>query len=154
MIDFNVVYNAFIDSLSFNDIPDQFKTGFVLSIPTGQDRITAAAAQMVESWRSQWAGNYQNIEKSNLIDEVAEKRERIEQKEADAETPTEIHIQTLLGDIIPGFKDGTYDRAVNERDLFVVTQMTDFLNNLSKPVPPAVTAYFSERLSVPGTGSR
>ncbi|HUD19017.1 MAG TPA: hypothetical protein VMR81_01040 [Patescibacteria group bacterium] len=149
MIDFNAVYNVFIDSLSFNDIPQQFKTELILSIPTGQDRIAAGAAQMVESWRNDWAKDYKNIEKSNLIDDVADKRVRIEQKETEA--PEEIHIQRLLEDIIPGFKDGTYQQALDERDMYVVTQMADFLGRIGKPVPHAVTTFFNERLSVPPT---
>lgn len=151
MADFNAVHNAFIDSLSFNDIPQQCKTPSLMALPPGQDRIRSATVQMINSWQNDWSNGAENEDKSKLISEVVEKRALIERTESQNGVLDETRIQSLLADMISGFNDASYQQALYERDIFVATRMADFLNRLGKPVPPAVTNYFSERVSIPTT---
>jgi len=149
MISFNTVLNAFIDSLTFADIPQRLKTESLLSAPPGRDRVNTAVLKLISEWHTAWAGDVANLQKIKLIGEVEEKRALIERHESENGNLDEARVGVLLSDMVMGFKDGTYKRALEERDMFVVVKMSEFLNKATKQIPEAIQLYFQERLNMP-----
>ncbi len=149
LTDFNTVHNAFIDALSFDDIPQRLKTESLLAIPPGRDRINTAVVQLMNEWCTDWAKDDQNKQKSHLIQEVEEKRALLERGENQNGTIDEEKIRILLSDMVTGFKNGSYNQALEERNMYIVLRMTDYLNKIGKPTPEPFKSYFQERLAMP-----
>jgi len=149
MTSFNAALNAFIDSLTFDDIPEACKTDAVLAAPPGRDRINTAVQLLMNEWEMIWGGDASNTNKMELLWEVAEKRAYIEANKTENGITDATNIERLLSDMVPGFKDGAYSKALEERNLFVVTKMAGFLNKLDKLIPPAIQQYFQDRLNMP-----
>lgn len=146
-VNFNEIQNAFIDALSFGDLPQSLKTDLLMAIPPGRDRSCAAVVSLLALWRNEWSKGGNNFDNAAIIEHVEESRELLIQQQEDKELIDETRISTLLADMIPDFKNGTYARIVEERNVYIATQMADFLTKRGKPVPEIITAYLSQHQS-------
>jgi pheromone shutdown protein TraB len=143
-VNFNEIQNAFIDALSFGDLPQSVKTDLLMAVPPGHDRMCAAVISMLALWRNEWSKGGNNFDKAAIIEHVEESRELLIQQQEDKELIDETRISVLLSDMIPAFKNGTYMRIVEERNEYLAAQMADFLTKREKAVPQILTAYLSE----------
>jgi hypothetical protein len=143
MVDYNQIQNSFIDALTIEDVENIVQKELLSAIPPGRDRVCAAVVNMLAQWNKDWSLCEHNYEKAKIIQQVEESRTLLIRQEEEKELIDETRITSLLSDMIPQFRDGTYTRTINERELYLVTQMRDFLVQRGKSVPQAVTEYIS-----------
>ena len=143
-VGYNEVLNAFIDALPFNKIPNNYKSDTSLTPLTGRDGVCSAVRTMMLEWQTLWSRNGNNIEKMKVIQEVEDSRDLLIRREEQKELVDEVRIAQLLSDMIPEFKDGTYVRLIAQREVFLVTQMAQFLERAGVPIPEALTHYITQ----------
>lgn len=142
-VDYNQVLNAFIDALPFDKIPDNYKSDTSLTPLTGRDGVCAAVRTMTLEWQTLWNRSGANFDKITIIQKVEDSRDLLVRKEEEKALIDETHISELLSDMIPEFKDGTYFRLLAEREVFLVTQMAQFLQRVGIPIPETMTQYIA-----------
>jgi len=143
-VDYNQVINAFIDAVPFGKIPNYYKNDNSLTPLTGRDSVCAAVRTMILEWQNLWNHNGANFEKITIIQKVDDARELMVRKEEEKALIDEMHICELLSDMIPEYKDGTYNRLLSERETFLVTRMAQFLVRAGVPVPETITQFITE----------
>jgi len=141
---YNQVLNAFIDTLPFEKIPNNFKNGSSLETLRGRDGVCAAVKIMTLEWEALWGRSEKNFEKIQITEHVEESRALLLRKEEEKEIIDETRMNQLLSDMVPKYKDGTYQRILAEREAFLVTQMSLFLQRLGIPVPQIINQYQTE----------
>ena len=144
MVDFNQIQNAFIDALTIEDVENVIQKELLAAIPPGRDRVCAAVVNMISDWNKEWSGGEYNFDKTKIIQQVEESRALLARQEEDKELIDEARITSLLCDMTPEYKDGTYQRILNERELYLVTQMSEFLSRLGRAIPVIITEYISQ----------
>lgn len=143
-VGYNQVLNSFIDALPFEKIPNTFKNESSLDTLKGRDGICAAVKAMTLEWETLWGRAANNFEKIQTVQKVEDARGLILRKEEEQEIIDEARMNGLLSDMIPEYKNGTYARILAERELYLVTQMDQFLQRLGIPVPQIIKQYITE----------
>jgi len=143
-IDYNQVLNAFVDVLPYNKIPKPFTTPTTISNPPGRDDVCAAVVKITADWQNKWALTDDNFEKNKIIEDVEGARELIVRRETEKGVIDETHISLLLSDVVPAYKNGTYQQFFIERQEYIVKQMAKFLEQQRIPVPQVIPLYLSQ----------
>ena len=144
-VDYNQVLNAFIDALPFDKIPRHYTNDTSLTPLKGRDGVCAAVKTITLEWQNVWGRSEKNFEKIKIIQKIEDTRELLIREEENKELIDETHIAQLLSDMIPEFNDGTYNRLLAEREIFLVTQMAQFLQQIGIPVPQIIKQYLLEQ---------
>lgn len=148
-VGYNQVLNAFIDALPFDKIPAKYKNDTSLTHSAGRDGVCTAVRTMIFEWQNLWNHSAANFDKTKIVRMVENSRDELVRRVEKNQILDEMIINQLLSDMVPEYKDGTYYKLLTEREVFLVTQMSQFLTRMGIPVPEPITLYLSQREGAP-----